>query len=353
MQYRNAQALAGALPLPPAVAEPAPISLGGPRRLVVLACVMMALLAASVVLATVFAVGIIDDASIRDEQDRASTALEVVLPDGSAADATTAARLAHDFSLPQARFVVPSQVAPHEISVAVPGRPELLLAWKPRRLGSQLFTTLAPIRISASVLFMGGIALILWRLYHLSVELEQRRRAAQDLATRDSLTGLANRFAFEQRLEEGLADESGDLALLFVDLDDFKQVNDGMGHGAGDLLLRMVAARLTEIARPGDLVARVGGDEIGIVVRQGTTRADLAERADDLKLALAAPFEIGGNDVTIGASIGIATSCNHGRDAEALLRAADAALYRAKAAGGRCYLFAEDSLSPTSRAVAR
>jgi diguanylate cyclase (GGDEF)-like protein len=151
----------------------------------------------------------------------------------------------------------------------------------------------------------------------------------------DSLSGLPNRAAFGARLEVALANanrRSDSQAVLFVDLDDFKDVNDTWGHAAGDELLRVVAARLSDAIRPGDMVARLGGDEFAILL-DGLPDAGLAltlgQRVVD---ATAAPVAIGGNWVNVGASVGL--TIRHGQSTvDGLMREADVAMYAAKAKG--------------------
>lgn len=301
------------------------------------------LLAMSVVGTVVYAVTSLDAEAIAGEKLRAVVALEVVLADDAALDARTAGRLANEFMLQDARLITGGDADAGEVTIAVPQRPDLQLAWTPLRLGSKMFAKLAPLRIAVSVIFLGLVALLLWRLFRLTEELERRRRAAQLLANQDALTGLANRLAFDQRLGEALGAPEGGTALLYLDLDGFKQVNDSMGHGAGDELLRVVAGRLADAVREDDLVARIGGDEFGVVLPWSGTRAALAELAEELVLAVAMPVEIGTKTITIGASIGIALAPPQGGNAVDLLLAADRALYRAKAAAGRGTAFADET----------
>ena len=163
------------------------------------------------------------------------------------------------------------------------------------------------------------------------------------LAHLDPLTGLANRTVLRVRLTEIVA-AAGPGALLLIDLDGFKYVNDTLGHPAGDRVLQEVAARLLQSSRPGDLVARLGGDEFAIVlpdIEELSTAAAIAERAI---AAVARTIIIDGQTVRIGASIGIALSGRHGADADTLFANADLALYRAKAEGRNCLRLYEPGL---------
>lgn len=167
---------------------------------------------------------------------------------------------------------------------------------------------------------------------------------AEHLALYDTLTDLPNRVLFNDRIGQALAvarrDGTG-LALLLMDLDRFKEVNDTFGHHVGDLLLREVGPHLRSELRPGDTLARLGGDEFGVLL-PATTPAVAATVAGRLLRAVERPFEIQGQPLTIGASVGIACAPEHGHDAETLLRRADVAMYVAKRGSGSYVAYAED-----------
>jgi len=161
---------------------------------------------------------------------------------------------------------------------------------------------------------------------------EQLRQAA----VHDALTGLPNRNSLAARLEHAImrVTRSGDrLALLFIDLDRFKKVNDTLGHAAGDEVLRQAAARIRACVREVDTVARLGGDEF-VVLLEADVRADtpgiIGER---IRRAFATPFEWKGTDVICGASLGVSLYPDHARDSASLLATADEAMYREKTAG--------------------
>ena len=166
------------------------------------------------------------------------------------------------------------------------------------------------------------------------VELEAERELTLRLAQTDSLTGLVNRGAFTsglcERLEAARTNGSS-VALFIIDLDRFKNLNDTLGHHAGDLLLAELGQRLRTEARPGDLVARLGGDEFALV----TDDPDTAGRAQRLIALLTLPHSIYGRVVAPGGSVGVAVFPKDAHDAADLQRFADMALYRAKTLGGR------------------
>jgi diguanylate cyclase (GGDEF)-like protein len=167
---------------------------------------------------------------------------------------------------------------------------------------------------------------------------ERRRFEARirHMAHHDPLTGLANRLLFRERLEQMVqsVQVSGELgALLFLDLDRFKKVNDTLGHAAGDALLTGVAQRLNELMRTHDTVARLGGDEFAVVLARVERRECAIKLADRVKAEIAKPFLIEGAEIRVGVSIGIAMSSDAGETLSPawMLRSADSALYLAKA----------------------
>ena len=158
-------------------------------------------------------------------------------------------------------------------------------------------------------------------------------RHARHLALHDSLTGLPNRSFFQERLAQALArDEmqATTLAVLYFDLDEFKPINDAHGHDAGDELLKIVAARLTRAVRSGDMVCRMGGDEFACLLESSPGRAQLNHLACKLLDAVSAPAQIGDVALHVRLSIGVALGFADGSTADALIRSADAAMYRAK-----------------------
>jgi diguanylate cyclase (GGDEF)-like protein len=168
-------------------------------------------------------------------------------------------------------------------------------------------------------------------------EIIERKRAQDELthlALHDGLTNLPNRAVFYDRLHQAMLisrRNGSPLALLFLDLDRFKEVNDDFGHASGDVLLRQVGERLTTIVRASDTVARVGGDEFGVVLLSAD-REGACTMAQKVLKTLADPFSLDGMIVNIGASVGIALYPDHGDDAEALVQHADTAMYQAKGA---------------------
>ncbi|MFM2343295.1 MAG: hypothetical protein RLZZ592_2948 [Pseudomonadota bacterium] len=174
---------------------------------------------------------------------------------------------------------------------------------------------------------------------------EQRERELTWQASHDDLTGLLNRNGLHQRLDERLGDPATPtgqtLALLFIDLDHFKSVNDSLGHGLGDELLRQAADRIEACVPTRSPVARPGGDEF-VVVLDGVDATQAADVAGAICRRMALPFQVGGREHFLGASIGIALAPLHGRSRSVLMRHADMAMYSAKEGGrGRYAMFEE------------
>jgi diguanylate cyclase (GGDEF)-like protein/PAS domain S-box-containing protein len=172
-------------------------------------------------------------------------------------------------------------------------------------------------------------------------DVEDRKAFEEQLRHRafhDTLTGLANRALFYDRIEHALsrgARADGQVAILFVDLDDFKAANDARGHAEGDRLLQEVARRLTACLRTTDTAARFGGDEFGVLLEGVTDAATVSATAARMLEALAQPIELADGPVAVSASIGIAISTAQDRGVEAFLRKADLAMYEAKRNGKR------------------
>jgi len=172
------------------------------------------------------------------------------------------------------------------------------------------------------------------------------------LAYHDPLTNLANRLLFTQRLEHGINRAGRDdtlLALIFLDFDNFKHINDSMGHKTGDELLVVVSKRLKESLRESDTLSRFGGDEFTILIENYCSLSEINAITQKLIQQFKSPFIISGNQIYISISMGISIYPNDGDDAEALLRNADSAMYRAKKQGGGCLSFYTSELTESAR----
>jgi diguanylate cyclase (GGDEF)-like protein len=180
-------------------------------------------------------------------------------------------------------------------------------------------------------------------------ELKAAHARMSELATHDYLTGLPNRVKLYERVDLALSryKRSGQtVALLFLDLDRFKPINDELGHHVGDAVLVTLADRMHVAVRDTDTTARIGGDEFAVLV-EGYESVSLLERvAERLITAISEPITVEDTTVSVGVSIGIVAAGESTTDADSLLSRADAAMYEAKAAGRGCYVFADDAGPP-------
>jgi diguanylate cyclase (GGDEF)-like protein len=205
------------------------------------------------------------------------------------------------------------------------------------------------VRVMGAVL-LAGLTLLYLALIPIVVRISRalRRHASENehLAMHDPLTGLPNRTLFMDRVAHAIAGAGRDartVAVLLLDLDRFKDVNDALGHGAGDVLLAELAGRLGGVVRAGDTVARLGGDEFAIVVPDAGDREAVGRLAERLETALAVPVVVDGLPIEVEASVGAALHPEHGDDAETLLRRADIAMYVAKRSRCRHALYTDGS----------
>ena len=164
------------------------------------------------------------------------------------------------------------------------------------------------------------------------------------MAYHDFLTGLPNRFLFQDRLNMALAQarrQQGKIALVTLDLDRFKEINDTLGHDIGDVLLQKVGKRLTSLIREGDTVARMGGDEFTLLLQSINENSDVAVIALKVLEALREPFDCDEHELSITPSIGIAIYPDHGLAMSTVLKNADQAMYRAKKTRNRYYVYGQ------------
>ena len=184
-------------------------------------------------------------------------------------------------------------------------------------------------------------------------EWQRAQHQISHMARHDALTDLPNRTLFREQLEQALRAAKHDdrIAVLCLDLDHFKDINDSLGHPIGDALLREVARRLSACVREGDTVARLGGDEFAIVqLRSDCQDSAISALSGRVVEIIGAPYDIDGNQLIIGVSIGIALAPDHGEDPDELLKNADLALYHAKADGRGTYRFFEPGMNARAQA---
>ncbi|PZU91550.1 MAG: bifunctional diguanylate cyclase/phosphodiesterase [Chelatococcus sp.] len=222
------------------------------------------------------------------------------------------------------------------------------LTWTPERPGDTMLKRFIWALVGIALLFVALLAFVIQRLRNAAREVALREHQIRRLAGQDELSLLPNRRTFDLRLDQELAQFSrggAPLAVMLLDLDRFKAVNDTYGHTAGDELIRQVAARLSAIVRTGDTVARLGGDEFGIIQTQLPQPSACAVLCERILACLTTPFRIMGVEMTIGCSIGIALAPQDGTDRETILKLADTALYQSKNSGRNRYSFFEAQMN--------
>ncbi|MCK5931572.1 MAG: diguanylate cyclase [Fulvimarina manganoxydans] len=252
------------------------------------------------------------------------------------------AEMGRDFLLSTPRFSSSDAVSEGEAAFPINRSNSDLgyMIWRVQRPGAETLKKLWPTLAIAGILItLLGVYLVTLIARAADRVIDTRERLDQ-LARHDALTGLANRFAFEAALAARSAETGHNkprFALLYLDLDRFKEVNDLFGHPAGDELLRAVARRLEREVGTSDVVARLGGDEFGILVPKVGSEVHLDSLCRRIVAAMATPFDISGQRVDVGVSIGLALSDGTLEGAESIVRRADKALYRQKRAGRNGY----------------
>ncbi len=298
-------------------------------RLVVGGLVSTLVVTAILLLASFQAVATIDREAMLAEQARAAAAIRFMVVKGYSPE--DAAHVLMEGGVLPGAELLPAGTDPGDHATVALAGSDRILAWEPRRIGSETFASVAPLRlllVAGMLLLTGGI---LYRVRAIGLSLEASRAVETAQARRDPLTGLANRLAFEEAIAEIEREGKAATALLCIDLDAFKPVNDAFGHAAGDVVLQQVAQRLLGLARSGDIVARLGGDEFAILSGDGADRDAVRHYAQAIVRTLRSPFRIDSGRVDVGASIGIAFAADTG--ASDLVEAADRALYAAKQSG--------------------
>ncbi len=216
--------------------------------------------------------------------------------------------------------------------------------WQPYLPGSTVMSQIAPAFVGIVLLMLGIMAALLAVLRFRSQKLLASEKRMKFLALHDSLTGLPNRADFNDRLDKALSNvKVASLAVLYLDLDRFKQVNDTLGHPVGDELIRQFTGRLKAVVEDKAVIARIGGDEFTVIVQNFARISAIETLCENIITVVRHPFDIDGNHIFIGVSIGVAVAPEHGTERTELVRKADIALYHAKTAGrGRFAIFGKE-----------
>ncbi len=228
------------------------------------------------------------------------------------------------------------------------GRIVAFYEWQPYLPGSEFLKQTGPALATGFAVLGLVVALLLHRLWRSSRALESKHIDAERQATQDPLTHLPNRLSFERQFDRIIREPGPARALprlLMLDLDRFKQVNDTLGHHAGDDLIRAVGERLRHVVGPDALLARLGGDEFAILSLDSVTEPEVMELCRRIIETIGRPFRIGGNEAFVGVSIGVVMARQQDRSRHELTRKADIALYEAKSSGRNRAAIYEESMN--------
>lgn len=311
----------------------------------VLLCAVGLIVSAVLLVATAFQVArSLDETGLAAERLRAANAIDAMVAANGPLTQADVALLGHIGGLQQAHLTYALTTDPKLQQIpllAGLGPSGSYLTWTQAPIAEQVLLRFAPIRLP----IIGGMLLlvltVLIRLRRVVGDIERQRRLAHQQSRSDALTGLANRLAFDTALADLTANRTP-FAILLLDLDRFKEINDINGHAAGDDVLRTVGVRLASLRQGTDLVARLGGDEFALLSTTRSDRDTLAALARRCIAAIEQPIQLEARLVRVGVSLGIVPSGDLDLAPATLMGAADAALYRAKSIPGSRYRFAGD-----------
>ena len=260
------------------------------------------------------------------------------------------------FLLPDLRVeAVRGTVRPRGASVNIGDTADgrtIRLSWTPERPGLELLSRSSPFLALAALIVLGSAAALVAHARRIAGRLVRSQDEARRLALHDPLTGLANRLLLSDRLNqarEALRRRSGSVAVLCLDLDRFKEVNDTYGHEAGDELIQEVGRRLQAVCRAEDTVARLGGDEFAVVQGGSAGAVGAAALAERVVRTLSGPVQLKAGPAVLSCSVGVAVTADPDLDQLEMLRQADLALYRAKERGRGRYCFFEPEMDQALR----
>jgi diguanylate cyclase (GGDEF)-like protein len=275
-----------------------------------------------------------DQARVERDSRFVAAAMARSLP-GGIVTAGNLETLGHIVQLPELRLGRAGEKRLLEAEMILPDQPGDSLYWRRMMPIVELISMVLPLLMACAVAILGCIRLA--RAHDSSMRglVDEIEGRALDMAMRDALTGLFNRAAFRRRLENAMAKRTGKelVGVIYVDLDRFKEVNDGFGHHAGDKLLVKVTDRLRDIATDGCTVSRLGGDEFALIIEGFPSEEAIVALGAEISTRLSVPFDLGEVEASIGGSVGMSIAPMDANETSELVRKADIAMYRVKETG--------------------
>ncbi len=312
---------------------------------------IIGILALSVAVLTFLGIAIQTDAKrVSRDQQVLRSAIEFLAPQRLLTEQDVAA-ISDLVQLPALRLGATADKRLLEAALPLDGLAGRALIWQ-RDVPLTSFLLLGlPLVLCTMIAMLGGLRMARANAALLLTVVSEIEGRALDMAMRDPLTGLFNRAAFRRRLENAIAKRAGRelVGVLYIDLDRFKEVNDGFGHHAGDTLLCKVTERLRELCSPDVTIARLGGDEFALIVERFPDEESIEDLGREISRALAQPFDLGEVEAMIGGSVGLAIAPTDAVETSELVRRADIAMYRVKEAGRGTSLRFDDSMEDDAR----
>ncbi|WP_193337548.1 GGDEF domain-containing protein [Devosia beringensis] len=315
--------------------------------------IAMLMVTAVVMLVTAMQVRtILDGGLLADERQRAANAIDLLTQEGESLNPRSMALIRQIAGLDDVRLSPTLPSGEREQALPLLRQQDgtvAYLVWTASGYADEIYARFVPIRVPLMLALLAVVLAMVMRVRGLVRDVERQRRLAHRQSRTDLVTGLANRLALETAME-ALTAAATPFGIIIFDLDRFKAVNDALGHAAGDLVLRTVGQRLSDLLEPGDQLARLGGDEFVLLCVSRPDAASLALLARTCITLIEQPVPVMGRTVQVGASLGIVADIDIGLLPATLLAAADAALYRAKSRPGSNFEFAGKAPEPAGRA---
>lgn len=318
----------------------------------VLACAVVLIISAGLLVFTAFqVVGALDRADLDSERRRAANAIDILVARSGPLVAADADWIGDLTGLRDAHISSEPATGPHQEHIPLvggQGESGSFLVWTRNPIAEQISLRFAPVRLPIIIVMLSTVMFLLLRMRAVVADIDQQRRLERQKSRSDVMTGLANRLAFDTALA-GAVTGTNLFALVLLDLDGFKRVNDGWGHAAGDHVLQVISERLAKLIGPDDMLARIGGDEFAMLIGGRADRISMSDLAQRCIAAVEPPIQLVHSRVRVGVSLGIVISLPNQGTPEQLLAAADAALYRAKSIRGSSLCFGAPEIADAGR----